>query len=117
MILALASIATFVNLVWAHRMFTVGMEIETNIYFTVATLIIAVPTGTKLYNWLSMFNTHTVSPLLTIVLLFIIIFISGGCTGLILANNVIDLAFFIRNSSFSYIFLVIILFNREVFIK
>ena len=91
MILAIISIATFGNLVWAHHMFTVGLEVETSIYFTIATLIIAVPTGTKLYNWLSMY-TASLTPLINIILLFIIIFVSGGCTGLVLANNIIDLA-------------------------
>ena len=91
MILAIISIATFGNLVWAHHMFTVGLEVETSIYFTIATLIIAVPTGTKLYNWLSMY-TANLTPLINIILLFIIIFVSGGCTGLVLANNIIDLA-------------------------
>jgi len=52
-------------------MFTAGLEVETNIYFTIATLIIAVSTGTKLYNWLSMY-TANLTPLINIVLLFII---------------------------------------------
>lgn len=91
MILAIISIATFGNLVWAHHMFTVGLEVETNIYFTIATLMIAIPTGTKLYNWLSMY-TANLTPLINIILLFIIIFISGGTTGLVLANNIIDLS-------------------------
>lgn len=91
MILAIISIATFGNLVWAHHMFTVGLEVETSIYFTIATLIIAVPTGTKLYNWLSMY-TANLTPFINIILLFIVIFVSGGCTGLVLANNIIDLA-------------------------
>jgi cytochrome c oxidase subunit 1 len=67
MILAIISIATFGNLVWAHHMFTVGLEVETSIYFTIATLIIAVPTGTKLYNWLSMY-TANLTPLINIIL-------------------------------------------------
>jgi len=91
MLLALISIASVGFIVWAHHMFAVGLEIETNIYFTVATLLIAIPTGTKLYNWLSMYNGN-ISPLMNIVLLFIIIFLLGGVTGIILANNVIDLA-------------------------
>lgn len=92
MILAIISIATFGNVVWAHHMFTVGLEIETNIYFTVATLIIAIPTGTKIYNWLSLYTTNLNTTTINITLLFVIIFLSGGCTGLVLANNIIDLA-------------------------
>lgn len=100
MILALISILLFGSLVWSHHMFTVNLESDTNLYFTVLTLIIAIPTGTKLYNWLyvtaSSFHSHGAiqsSALLTIGLayIFLIIVIQGGVTGVVLGNNVLDL--------------------------
>jgi len=100
MILALISILLFGSLVWSHHMFTVNLESDTNLYFTVLTLIIAIPTGTKLYNWLyvtaSSFHSHVAiqsSALLTIGLayIFLIIVIQGGVTGVVLGNNVLDL--------------------------
>jgi cytochrome c oxidase subunit 1 len=102
MILALISIMLFGSIVWSHHMFTVNLETDTNLYFTVLTLIIAIPTGTKLYNWLYIaaasftsngYNILQSSTILPIALayIFLIMVIQGGVTGIILGNNVLDL--------------------------
>lgn len=95
MLLAMCSIAIVGFFVWSHHMYTVGLEVETNLYFTIATLLIAIPTGTKVYNWLSLYAGSTYSlPSIasSLPLLFIIIFVFGGATGVILGDNVLDLA-------------------------
>jgi cytochrome c oxidase subunit 1 len=96
MIIALISILLFGTIVWSHHMFTVNLESDTNLYFTILTLIIAIPTGTKLYNWLYVVNssfTNNPAGLLSITLayIFLIIVIQGGVTGVVLGNNILDL--------------------------
>lgn len=94
MILALISILLFGSIVWSHHMFTVNLESDTNLYFTILTLIIAIPTGTKLYNWLyvtasSSINEGSLTKALAYI--FLIIVIQGGVTGVVLGNNILDL--------------------------
>lgn len=97
MILALISILIFGSLVWAHHMFTVNLESDTNLYFSVLTLVIAIPTGTKLYNWLFLISSQTYNPLepynlpLLLCFIFLFIIIAGGITGIILGNNILDI--------------------------
>ncbi len=97
MILALISILLFGTIVWSHHMFTVNLESDTNLYFTVLTLIIAIPTGTKLYNWLYLANSSSymvnINNITNLVLayIFLIIVIQGGVTGVVLGNNILDL--------------------------
>lgn len=97
--LAMVIIMFFGSIVWAHHMFTVSMESDTNLYFSVMTIMIAIPTGTKIYNWLfssvsyyhqSLF-TNTASNNTLMSLLFILIIVLGGMTGVLLGNNILDL--------------------------
>nr|YP_004891188.1 cytochrome c oxidase subunit I [Polylabris halichoeres]AEB55015.1 cytochrome c oxidase subunit I [Polylabris halichoeres] len=94
MVLAMLSIVILGFIVWAHHMFTVGMDLKSNTFFSAVTALIGIPTGVKVIAWVSMLSSSGLSinsPVVMWLISFIILFTFGGITGLILSCSSVDI--------------------------
>ncbi|CAA6817362.1 MAG: Cytochrome c oxidase polypeptide I (EC [uncultured Thiotrichaceae bacterium] len=92
MVYATASIAFLSFIVWAHHMFTVGLPVSAELFFMFATMLIAVPTGVKVFNWVSTMwkGSMTFETPMLFSIGFVIMFTIGGFSGLMLALTPVD---------------------------
>jgi cytochrome c oxidase subunit 1 len=97
MILAMSCISLLGSIVWVHHMFTVGLISDTRAYFMSVTMIISIPTGSKIFNWLSTYlGSNAIFSMIStsavfFVPIFLIMFTIGGTTGVILGSMIVDI--------------------------
>ena len=95
MVYAMVAIGALGFVVWAHHMYTVGMTLNQQAYFMVATMVIAVPTGIKIFSWIATMwqGSITFKTPMLFAIGFLFVFTVGGVTGIVLAQAGIDRAY------------------------
>merc|ERR1711959_557701 len=86
-ILAMVCISFLGTIVWSHHLYTVGLEVDTRSYFSSVTMLISLPTGTKIFNWLTTYYFNNIgmsSPVIFYTFIFLLMFTFGGITGILL---------------------------------